>query len=56
MNAPGKSAAEMLPHLGGIEYAEDIVMRLNIVRVAQADRSFRRFVDELRSRFLSWRR
>ena len=48
--------AGVTPSLGGIEYAEDIVMHLDIVRVAQADRSFCRFVDELRSRFLIWRR
>lgn len=42
------------PILGGIEYAEDIVQQIDINRVAQVDRSFRRFVEELRDMFQSW--
>ena len=42
------------PILGGIEYAEDIVQQININRVTQVDRSFRRFVEELRDMFQSW--
>ena len=42
------------PILGGIEYAEDIVQQININRVTQVDRSFRRLVEELRDTFQSW--
>ena len=42
------------PRLGGIEYAEDIVQQININRAAQADRSFRRFVKDLRNIFRGW--
>ena len=31
-----------------MEYAEDIVLRMNIDRAAQADKSFARFVEGLR--------
>ena len=47
-------ATGTIPILGGIEYAEDIVQQININRVAQVDRSFRRFVEELRDMFQSW--
>jgi hypothetical protein len=47
-------ATGTIPILGGIEYAEDIVQQININRVAQADRSFRRFVEELHDMFQSW--
>ena len=47
-------ATGTIPILGGIEYAEDIVQQININRVAQVDRSFRRFVEELRDIFQSW--
>lgn len=47
-------ATGTIPILGGIEYAEDIVKQININRVAQADRSFRRFVEELHDMFQSW--
>ena len=47
-------ATGTIPILGGIEYAEDIVQQIDINRVAQADRSFRRFVEELRDMFQSW--
>ena len=42
------------PTLGGIEYAEDIVQKININRASQADRSFRHFVEQLRSTFQGW--
>lgn len=42
------------PILGGIEYAEDIVEQIAIDRAAQMDRSFRRFVEDLRNAFQSW--
>ena len=47
-------ATGSIPILGGIEYAEDIVQQININRVTQVDRSFRRFVEELRDMFQSW--
>lgn len=39
------------PSLGGIEFAEDIVAAMDLDRAAQADRSFRRFVDDLQAFF-----
>ena len=42
------------PILGGLEYAEDIVGKMNIDRSAQADKSFARFVDGLRTEFRAW--
>lgn len=47
-------ATGTIPILGGIEYAEDIVQQININRVTQVDRSFRRFVEELRDTFQGW--
>ena len=47
-------ATGTIPILGGIEYAEDIVQQININRVTQVDRSFRRFVEELRDMFQGW--
>jgi hypothetical protein len=44
-------AAGVTPSLGGIEFAEDIVSHMDIDRVAQADRSFQRFIDDLRRAF-----
>ncbi len=43
------------PSVGGIEYAEDIVRKMDVERAMQADRSFARFVDGLRTTFQSWR-
>lgn len=48
-------ASGTVPRLGGIEYAGDIVRSLDIDRVAGADRSFRRFVTDLRNVFQGWR-
>ena len=42
------------PRLGGIEYAEDIVQHMNLDRIARLDRSFDRFVSDLRSNFSGW--
>ncbi len=39
------------PRIGGIEYAEDIIQKININRAARADRSFNRFVTDLRNAF-----
>ena len=47
--------AGVAPSLGGIEYAADIVRHMNLDRAAQADRSFRRFADALRTAFRSRR-
>ena len=44
-------ATGTVPRLGGIEYAENIVQELDIERVAQLDRSFRRFITALRNCF-----
>ena len=41
--------AGVTPILGGLEYAEDIVRHMDIDRAARADRSFARFVDDLRT-------
>ena len=41
-------AAGVTPSLGGIEFAEDIIQLMDIDRAAQADRSFQRFVEDLR--------
>ncbi len=43
-----------LPLLGGIEYAKDIVLHMDLRRAARADRSFQRFVDDLFNTFRTW--
>ena len=48
-------ATGVIPALGGIEFAEDIVREMDIDRASRADRSFQRFVDELRNQFRGWR-
>ena len=48
-------ATNVVPRLGGIEYAEDIVQHMDIDRAAASDPSLRRFVDELRRIFGQWR-
>lgn len=47
-------AAGTIPGLGGIEYAEDIMQQINIDRAARADRSFGRFVADLRDTLRGW--
>jgi hypothetical protein len=42
-------AAGVTPSLGGIEFAEDIIHHMDIDRAAQADRSFQRFIEDLRA-------
>lgn len=44
------------PRIGGIEYAEDIIQKININRAARADRSFNRFVTDLRNAFRGWQK
>ena len=46
--------AGTMPSLGGIEFAEDIVQRINLERAMQADRSLRRFVSGTRQMFRQW--
>ena len=47
-------ATGVVPQLGGIQYAEDIVRHLDIESAARADPSFRRFVEGLRRIFRQW--
>ncbi len=47
-------AAGTTPRIGGIEYAEDIIQKININRAARVDRSFNRFVTNLRNTFRGW--
>lgn len=49
-------ASEIMPLFGGIEFAEDIVRMMDLERVARRDKSFGRFVDDLRSVFQEWQR
>ena len=49
-------ATGVVPQLGGIQYAEDIVQHMDIERAARADPSFSRFVNELRRAFRQMRR
>jgi len=46
--------AGIVPSLGGIEYAEDIVKHMNIQRAVGSDDSLRRFVTEIRQMFRQW--
>lgn len=48
------NAAGIMPSLGGIEYAADIVRHMDIDRAMRADRSLRRFVEEIRQAFRLW--
>ena len=43
-----------VPNLGGIEFARDIVLHMDIQRAVRADRSFQRFVEELFNTFRQW--
>ncbi len=46
--------AGVMPILGGIEFAEDIVRNTDIERATRADDSLRRFVTEIRRTFRQW--
>ena len=46
--------AGLMPILGGIEHAADIVNAMDFQRVAQSDGSFRRFLRALQQRFEIW--
>ncbi len=48
-------ATGIVPALGGIEFAQDIVRHMDIERAMRADRSFRRFVEDLRGALQRWR-
>ena len=49
-------AAGIAPILGGVEFAEDIAREMTLDRARRADRSFKRFVDELGEVLRGWRR
>ena len=46
--------ADLTPILGGIEHVADIVNAMDFQRVAQSDRSFRRFLKALQRKFREW--
>ena len=46
---------ELRPPLGGVEFAPDIVPRMDLYRATQRDRSFRLFVEDLRQGFAPYR-
>ena len=46
--------AGVVPNLGGMEFAEDIVREMNLDRAARPDDSFRRFVEELGGILRRW--
>ena len=46
--------AGLIPILGGIEHTADIVNAMDFQRVAQSDRSFRRFFRALQHQFRAW--
>ena len=47
-------ATGVRPSLGGIEYAEEIMQRINLDRVSRLDKSFGRFAGHLRRVFQGW--
>lgn len=47
-------SAGVVPMLGGIQFAEDIVREMDLDGAARADPSFRRFVEEVRRAFRQW--
>ena len=47
-------ATGVVPQLGGVQYAEDIVQHMDIDAVARADASFHRFAEDLRRVFRQW--
>ena len=44
----------VIPVLGGVEFAKDIVWQMDLGRVARIDRSFKSFVDGIDSQFRRW--
>jgi hypothetical protein len=47
-------AADIMPSLGGIEFADDIVIAMDFHRACTADRSLKRFLDALGPEFRTW--
>ncbi len=47
-------ATGIIPSLGGIEFAEDIVRQMDMERAMRSDRSFQRFIDDLRGALKHW--
>jgi hypothetical protein len=46
--------AGIVPNLGGIEFAADIVAAMDLAQAGRFDASFQRFLDEMRSVFREW--
>ena len=46
--------AGVVPILGGIEYAAEVVQHMDVDRAMRADRSLQRFVEQLRDIFRGW--
>jgi hypothetical protein len=42
------------PLLGGLEYASDIIERMDLQRASQADPSFNHLLTDLRAKFKEW--
>ena len=42
------------PSLGGIEFAEDLIKKMDIERASRSDRSLKAFLDALRDQFQQW--
>jgi len=49
-----RDAAGYTPHIGGIEYADDIVQNMDLERMQHTDESLNKVITELRQRFRSW--
>ena len=47
-------SAGVVPPLGGIEYAEDIVNAMDLQRMEDANASFGKFLKDLQSKFKEW--
>jgi len=47
-------SAGVVPPLGGIEYAEDIVNAMDLQRMENANASFSKFLKDLQSKFKEW--
>ncbi|MDM8523530.1 DUF4276 family protein [Desulfococcaceae bacterium HSG8] len=48
--------AGIVPPLGGLEYAQDIINAMNFKRAAKTDCSFKKLFDELVRKFKEWKR
>ena len=48
--------AGVVPLLGGIEYAEDLVNELDLMRARKADKAFDKAVDDLQTVLKQWAR